>query len=91
MRLIMLNSKQKEFTMRVTVHIPDEAHKVAKKQAKKEGISVSAYYADAVIRKQKELKRRKAFEEIDKLIGNTYVSEDVYEVLKEERRRSSRY
>jgi uncharacterized protein (DUF1778 family) len=81
----------KEFKMRVTVHVSEETHKAAKKAAKKEGVSVSAYYADAVARKQKELKRQEALKEVDKLIGHTYVAQDALEVLKEERRRSSRY
>jgi hypothetical protein len=81
----------KEYAVRVTVHIPEETHKVAKKQAKREGLSVSAYYARAVAQQQKALKRQEALARIDKLVGNMDVSDDALEVLKEERRRSSRY
>lgn len=77
--------------MRVTVHIPDALHKIVKKDAKKEGRSLSAYYADAALKKIRERERQEAFARTEKLIGKMDVADDALEVLKEERRRSSRY
>lgn len=50
----------KKFLMRVTVHLPDEVAKIAEAVAQKQGMSVSAFYAEAVEAHVKLLKRQQA-------------------------------
>jgi hypothetical protein len=59
--------------MRMTVNVNDDLGKVAMKVAKEQGVSVSSLYATALENHLKELKRKKAIEYMNSLIGNTYV------------------
>lgn len=56
-------------TMRVSVHIPDALGAEAKRYAKKEGLSVSQFYAQAVEAALERRKRKEAHERISQLIG----------------------
>ena len=76
--------------MRVTVYLSDEIGREAKKLAKDRGISVSALCAEAIEAHVKEERRKRAFERINKLIGNTHVAPDFDEQPKQVRKESDR-
>ena len=54
--------------MRVTVHVPDCLGKEVEHLAQSQGVSVSSLYAEAIKRHLQNLKRERAFREIEKLI-----------------------
>ncbi len=76
--------------MRVTVNVNDDLGKTAIEMAREEGVSVSSLYAAALEKHLRELRRKKALEYINSLIGNTYVADNALEVLHKERKRPER-
>jgi hypothetical protein len=76
--------------MRITVNVNDDLGKVAMKVAKEQGVSVSSLYATALENHLEELRRKKAIEYMNSLIGNTYVADNALEILHEERKRPER-
>lgn len=57
--------------MRVTINTPDELAKQVELAAKREGLSVSAYYVQAA----QTLLRQQAFERMNELIGKTEIKD----------------
>ncbi len=76
--------------MRVTVSIPDAAGMEAERLAREVGTSISALYAEAVEHYIQELRRQRAIERIDRLIGAAAVASDALDGLEEIRRKSDR-
>ncbi len=76
--------------MRVTVFLPDEVGEEAKKLAKDRGVSVSALCGEVIEAYVKEERRKRAFERINRLIGNAYIAPDFREQLDEMRKESDR-
>ena len=76
--------------MRVTIHVADDIGKEVEDMASKKGVSVSSLYAVAIEAHIKELKRQKAIEGINNLIGNTHVDANIDEQLQEMRYSSDR-
>ena len=76
--------------MRMTVNVNDDLGKVAMEIAKEQGVSVSSLYATALENHLKELKRKKAIEYMNSLVGNTYVADNALDILHEERKRPER-
>lgn len=76
--------------MRVTVHVADDIGKEVEKIATKKGVSVSSLYAEAIETHIRELKRKKAIEGINNLIGNTYIDANIDGQLQEIRYSSDR-
>jgi acetyl-CoA acyltransferase len=62
----------------------------AEQVARQAGKSVSALYAEAIEAHVKALRRKQAIEEINSLIGNTYVAPDFDEQLERMRQESDR-
>ena len=76
--------------MRVTVSVPDPIGVEAEKAAHEEGLSVSALYARAVDQFIRERRKKRAFEQVDQLIGASDVRSDALEQLERQRERSDR-
>lgn len=76
--------------MRITVTVPDQIGRDAEQMAREEGTSVSAFYADAIERWIRELRRQRAVGRVRGLIGASEVAPGASEELSRTRRASDR-
>lgn len=76
--------------MRVTITVPDEIGEEVRQMAEEKGTSVSGFYAAAAAEEVNKLRRKRAFEAIDRLIGTTEIAPDALAELRRMRQESDR-